>query len=106
MKLIKVEEAVEKVLRENPETRKDDFLLIYCTYEELGYVKGMQSFATTLKKAKKRGYTSFESITRSRRKLQKEYPELVDEEAKKARLEKVSNYIEFSRSYKDYGSWK
>lgn len=97
MKLIKVEEAVEKVLRENPETRKDDFLLIYCTYEELGYVKGMQSFATTLKKAKKRGYTSFESITRSRRKLQKEYPELVDVETQKARAEKVADYISYSR---------
>lgn len=98
MKLIKVEETVEKVLRENPETRKDDFLLIYCTYEELGYVKGMQSFATTLKKAKKRGYTSFESITRARRRLQKEYPELVDEEAKKARLKKVSEYVTYARS--------
>jgi hypothetical protein len=98
MKLIKVEEAVEKVLRENPETRSDDFMLIYCTYEELGYVKGMQSFATTLKKAKKRGYTSFESITRARRKLQNIYPELIDEITKKARTEKISDYVEYARS--------
>jgi len=97
MKLIKVEEAVEKVLRENPETRSDDFMFINSTYEELGYVKGMQSFATTLKKAKKRGYTSFESITRSRRKLQKQFPELVDKETQKARAEKVVDYIAYSR---------
>ena len=68
----KIQPSVEKILRTHPETRGDDFALIYYTYQELGYdnIVLNNSFKDFMLSAKNNKYKSFHSITRARRKLQ------------------------------------
>lgn len=94
MRLSKVKKTVEKVLRKYPQTRNSDFLLIAYTYKELGYVNENTLFFKAMDDSEKNKYISFESITRAKRSLKYEYPELFNEEVEKKRMEKQKEYIE------------
>lgn len=76
-KLYKVEELVEKVLREYPDSRNDNFILIYRVYREINEDLVLRElFFQVMLYHKEYELPSFESITRARRKLQNKYPEL------------------------------
>lgn len=73
-----MKEIVKRVLIENTEARKDDFVLIY---EVVNHITGVAKFMMLKDIALSHteyGIPSFESITRARRQVQKEMPELKD----------------------------
>lgn len=95
--LYKIEEIVEKVLRQNKDTRSDDFILIYRVFKEINENVVIRSpFFEVMLNHKEYGLPAFESITRARRKLQKDYPELANEKAQEARINKTSDYIDYA----------
>ena len=91
------QKVVENILRTRPETRGDNFALMYYTYLELGYDVNTKSFKEIMTNAKKHNYVSFESITRTRRKIEEKYPELKDPDAQKIRKKEELKYIEYSK---------
>jgi hypothetical protein len=98
MKVNEVEKLVKYVMVNKPETRNDDFLLIYevarLIYPNIKYY----SFENVMKGHKTFCVPIFESITRSRRKLQAEYEELRStKQVERARKEKESEYVEYSK---------
>lgn len=76
MSVHKVEYWVKAVLTEYPDARDDDFILINRVYQKLKFDAGSTYFDELMTGHKKYHLPSFESITRARRKLQAEYPEL------------------------------
>ena len=72
----KVQPIVYNALVDHPETRADDFMLVLEVYKH--FVSGEMSFNTVLEHHIELGLPSFASILRTRRKLQKKHPELVN----------------------------
>ena len=89
-RISKVQPIVHNILIDKPETRADDFLLVYEVFR--GFVGGGVTLATALKYHKDFGLPSFASIVRARRKLQSKYPELVDQEAAEIRAQEETEY--------------
>ena len=99
MNLYKLEDVVKEVLTKYEETRKDDFKLIYCVYREINFKYiTREPFWDVMLNHDLYKLPSFESITRSRRKIQKDIPELAEEKTKKKRLEVTADYIDYSRN--------
>ncbi len=88
MKVKKIEKVVLKVLKEKPETRSDDFLLIYHVVKETANMPFEPYFCDVMLQHKELGIPSFHSITRARRKLFEKYPYLKPEKTTKKREEK------------------
>ena len=96
-KLNKLEPVVMKVLTEYKETRSDDFKLIFAVYRELDFFHTTKElFCEIMLNHKEYNLPPFESITRVRRKLQKDYPELANEKTKEKRLNETAEYIDYS----------
>lgn len=74
MNFNKTEDVVRHVLKNKPETRKNDFLLVKETYDYYGNTE--LSFSDFCKKAVDNCIPSFETVTRLRRKIQSENPEI------------------------------
>lgn len=72
----KLEGIVKDVLEESKEAREDDFLLIFKVYKAINESVIYKDFRQVMRDHVEFGLPSFESITRARRKVQKEYPEL------------------------------
>ena len=101
-KLQKVEEIVERVLDRLPVTRDDDFLLIYNVYKYLNEETAFMDFRRIMRDHKVLGLPSFESITRARRKIQSENPELSpSKKAKKVRQDEERAFRSYAISSKD-----
>jgi hypothetical protein len=79
-KCAKVEPVVKKVLTEKPYTREDDFMLVYEVYNEFLPNLSSMSFEDVMKNHKGYGLPYFESIRRTRPKLQNKFPELLPSE--------------------------
>ena len=95
-KLIKVEEIVEQILRQDNYSRNNDvYLILKFITKVYPYEVGKQ-FEEVMSNVSKKGL-SFESITRARRKLQNKYPELKDEKVANLRDKKQKEYIAYSR---------
>ena len=75
-KLHKVQNIVYEILKENEETRKDDYLLVLKVLER--YVSPRTHIKTICNKHKQLGLPSLHTIVRVRRKLQVDHPELMD----------------------------
>lgn len=90
-----LENIVYTVLLKNKQARKDDFILILEVIREYCPVLLEYKFEIVFLEHKELGLPSFESITRARRKLQKLYPFLLDNETKKKREE-------IEKEYKNY----
>lgn len=90
-KLVQVSELVEKVLEKYPETRTNDNLLIYRVLIENNNSLANKSFAEVMRSTE----MSFESITRARRKIQQERPELKDETITTYRYEQETIFRNF-----------
>lgn len=88
--LRRVQEKVFKALTEKPETRADDYLLVLEVYKH--YISAEMSFSTVLERHIELGLPSFASISRIRRKLQKQNPELTNATAAAMREEERKEY--------------
>lgn len=96
-RLNKLEPVVKKVLTEHEETRSDDFKLIFAVYRELDFFHTTKElFCEIMLNHKLYKLPSFESITRCRRKLQNDYPELANEKTKEKRLNETAEYIDYA----------
>lgn len=92
-RIAKVQPLVYNALVDRPETRADDFILILEVMKN--FVTEDMRLETVLEHHIELGLPSFASILRARRKLQKKYPELVNETAADIRdIEEVE--------YRDY----
>lgn len=99
-KLRTLEEVIKPILETQPKTRGDNFELVLRVYEEhLSYSNYMttMSFRELLENHNNLGLPSFESITRVRRKLQRDFPELQpDKETQMVRMKETETYIEYA----------
>lgn len=72
----KLENIVRHALEESREARDDDFLLIFKVYKAINESVIYKDFRQVMRDHVQYRLPSFESITRARRKVQKETPEL------------------------------
>ena len=105
MKLKNLESMVLKIMQRYEETRSDDFVLIYVVYREIAFSKEIvfniqitDSFSDMMLNHKKYGFPSFESVTRTRRKIFETHPELKPKKITKERKKAEEEYKEYSRS--------
>lgn len=95
-KLKQISEIVKKILQEDELARKDDNYLILRVIEQTNPEMVGTTFSNVMLHGKSQGI-SFEGITRCRRKIQKKYPELKDDEIAERRNLEQKEYIEYSR---------
>lgn len=97
-KLYKLEDIVYQVLKEVPEARKDDFVLVAEVYNRIQPLINNVSFNRVMLAHKELGLPYFESISRARRRLQSIFEELrPSQEVQDARLEEQLVYREYAR---------
>lgn len=94
MKITVIEPMVEKALRENKETRKDDFVLYYEVAKQI--VNPDISLKGALLNHKKLGLPPFESVSRCRRKLQERDNSLKDTETATYREAQEQEFIDYA----------
>lgn len=94
MKIRTTEIYVKDALENDPRTRTDDYLLIEAVISKM--VNTDVSFRSIMQNHNELGLPSLETITRCRRKLQREYPELVDQVTNGYREEKIDDYIQYA----------
>ncbi len=91
-----VQPLVFSALVYNPATRKDDFLLVLDVYKNIINPDTGLEFAFTNHKAL--GLPSFASIIRIRRKLQREFPDLVNTDTAEMRTEAEKEYRDYAKT--------
>lgn len=98
MKLYRIEGLVEKVLREYPDARNDNFVLVFRVYKEINEEAVLRElFLQIMLYHKEYGFPSFEGIVRARRKLVKQYPELKpNRKVEKLRDKEEMNYFDYA----------
>ena len=98
VKLNQMKSNVKHLLEKHPCLRDDDFLLIgmvYHTYYGIGYENG---FLDVMRNHKELGLPSFETIRRTRQKVQEENPQLESSKAKKKERQMAFNeFLDFAR---------
>lgn len=104
-KLLNTTKLVKEILTDKPETRNDDNLLwlesVRAVVKNFKYGNKMTelTFAYVLKNIHSLGLPSFESVSRSRRKLQEKYPELRGSEyVRRKRSEREKVYREYAKN--------
>lgn len=96
--MYKIIETVEKVLENNIDARDDDFILIAEVYDSLRPELVAVPLEYALRNHKAYKLPSFESITRCRRKLQRDYEHLRASKAITAiRADQEQKYREFAK---------
>lgn len=95
-KLNQLKNIVTRILTEREDARKDDFILFSYVLDEMGVPLNFD-MRTMLHNHIIFGLPSFESITRARRKVQEENPELKDLKAVEIRTAEQEEYKEFAR---------
>lgn len=90
----KVQPLVYNALVDNPEARTDDFILVLEVLKN--FVTPEMRLETVLEHHIELGIPSFASILRSRRKLQRKYPELVNETTEAIRVQEEREYIDYA----------
>lgn len=97
-RIYKIEDLVKIVLVEYPDTRNDNFTLIYRVYKEVNEEVVLRNlFFDVMLNHKEYGLPSFEGITRARRKIMNMYPELKPiKTVEKARKEEEFLYREYA----------
>ena len=97
--LNKMKAKVTYLLETYPRLRDDDFLLIGAVYSQFYNVDYSDSFLDVMKHHDEKHLPSFESIRRTRQKVQEEHPEYESSRArKKERQMAINDYIEFARN--------
>lgn len=96
-KLKKIEPIVKKVLEEQELTRSDDFLLVAEVYYRLVPECVNMPFGVVMIGHKNLKLPYFETIRRTRQKLQADYENLrPNKEIQEARINKTSEYINYA----------
>lgn len=96
--LFKMEDVVRDILSWNPNTRDDDFILIYEVYKVINPQMLSKRFDEILMLHKHYGLPSFESIRRTRQKVQQQNPNLrASEKMKDLRRINEEYYKYFSK---------
>lgn len=85
---------VNKILKEVPETRTSDMVLID-EYKKRYFSE--YSYTDIMRNNKEIGFPSFESITRARRKVQESNKDLLNKDVADVRNELQKEYQEFAR---------
>lgn len=85
---------VTEILKTNPDAREDDMLLVSAVFDRLYKGLNEMSFRYIIERRKELGLPTFESISRVRRMIQKENPELASERAVKRREKEEQKYRE------------
>lgn len=93
--LFKMEDVVRDILSWNPNTRDDDFILIYEVYRKINPLVLTLSFGEILLCHNHFGLPSFESIRRSRQKVQQNNPNLRATENTRRVRNKNEDYYKF-----------
>lgn len=95
----KIQDIVEIILKEEPDTREDDMYLYYLYCTKYGFVNS-GSFHKIFQDKEYRtnlGISGFETISRCRRKLQAENPSLKSsQETQHQRLEQEKKFEEYA----------
>ena len=95
--LYKLEDVVKKVLVEYPDTRADDFILIYRVYKEVNEECVIRNlFFDVMLNHRQYGLPHFSSIERCRRKVFQKCPELKPKKITMLRKESEANYIDYA----------
>lgn len=95
--LYTTEDIVKKALTLFEDARSDDFILIYRTYQLINENAVIREpFYHVMLLHKEYGLPPFETITRCRRKVQKEHPELANKKTQEKRLNKTAEYIDYA----------
>lgn len=81
--LTKIRPQVEYLLTKHPKLRDDDFLLVGMMYHEYYGVEYEDGFLYVMKNHEALGVPSFETIRRTRQKVQEMNPQLESSKAKK-----------------------
>lgn len=89
-----VQPLVYKALTDNPITRTDDFILVLEVLKN--FVTAEMRLETVLEHHTELGIPSFASILRIRRKLQRKYPELVNETTAEMRAKAETDYKDYA----------
>lgn len=98
-KCAKVEPIVKKVLEEKPYTREDDFMLVYEVFKEFLPNIDNMSFKEIMENHKEYGLPYFESVRRTRPKLQNKFPELLpSKEVQEGRKLEEADYRSYALS--------
>ena len=93
-KLVELKKVVYAELVENEQARSSDTELLLGVFKRLG-INAQESFAELVNSGKLR---QMESITRCRRKLQQEYPELRVEPVAELRNERQQIFKDFAKA--------
>ena len=88
---------VEKILRENKEARTDDCYLYALLVSTINPNVYAHSFHYVMTRSQEFGLPILDSVTRCRRKVLKEFPELRIEEVQEKRAENESVHREYFR---------
>lgn len=97
--LYKTEEIVERVLRQNRDTRSDDFILIYRVFKEINEnVVIRLPFFEVMLNHKEYKLPAIASVMRARRKVFEKFPYLNPKKISELRKNKEEEYKEYSRS--------
>ena len=97
-KLKKLEDMIKPILKEQPQTREDDFLL-YAEIIKACNPKLLQISARTLLICHNElNVPNIKSVERARRKIQEKYPELASERTKRKRAEEKGAYNTYSKT--------
>ena len=94
-RLIRLDKIVEQILREDELSRTDDCYLILKVVQRTHPELVGATFANVMMGARSKEI-SFESITRARRKVQRNHPELVHKETEEVRQSEQIEYIEYA----------
>ena len=97
---IELESIVHRVLVKSSLARDDNFILVNMVYDELNPSTGAKTFDYVMRNHKWLSLPSFESVTRARRKLQAEYPQLKgSKQTQVARKKEEHEFIDYSRGH-------
>lgn len=101
MQFEKIEDKVLYVLKQNEQTRSDDFLLICEVYKLENRNVTKSNFEEVMKNHKNWSLPSFHSITRARRKLFERYPELKPIKVTEEREKLKEEYKDYAKGFYD-----
>ena len=103
-RIIEITKLVKMILEECPETRDDDNLLWLEAIREVAYKRDCVyaldwGISSIMRNIRLLGFPSFETVSRARRKLQEQYPELRGRERiQRERAKHEKKFKEYARN--------
>lgn len=94
----KIEAVVTNILETIPSTRSDDYLLMLFVTEQMKPCLLDKTLDEVLSNHYKNGLPNWESVTRTRRKIQSRRPDLCDDRTIRKRSEREKVFREYARA--------